>query len=191
MAKHSKHRNQVRICGGFLRGRKLLFDDAPSLRPTPEMVRERLFNWLGQDLTGRVVLDVFAGSGALGFEAISRYAAKVVMCEWNMDTARCLKKMAQDLAVCHQVQIVARDGLCFLTENDESWDLVLLDPPFTWQDWDKLFVILEKKLKIGAFVYLEAGKLPELPIWLSVYRESRAGQSRQILAQYVQGAETK
>lgn len=191
MAKHVKHSNQVRICGGFLRGRKLVFDDVPSLRPTPEMVRERLFNWLGQDLTGQIVLDLFAGSGALGFEAVSRHAAKVVMCELNTNTVRCLKKMAQDLAVHDKVQIVVQDGLRFLTEYDESFDLVLLDPPFAWQDWDKLFVVLEKKLKTGTFVYLEAGRLPELPMWLSVYRESRAGQSRQILAQYVQDAETK
>ena len=86
MSKHSKHSNQVRIIGGQCRGRKLVFADADGLRPTPDSVREKLFNWLGQDLTGMNVLDLFAGSGALGFEAASRNAAEVAMVEINRNT---------------------------------------------------------------------------------------------------------
>ena len=90
--KHNKHKNQVRIIGGELRGRKVRFADAEGLRPTADSVRERLFNWLGQDLTGQTVLDLFAGSGALGFEAASRGAKRVVLVENNRWAAASLQQ---------------------------------------------------------------------------------------------------
>ena len=91
---HPKHYNQVRIIGGTHRGRKIAFPVADGLRPTPDSVREKLFNWLGQDLTGQTVLDLFAGSGALGFESASRGAAKVVMVEADRQTAQNLTRHA-------------------------------------------------------------------------------------------------
>ena len=108
--KHSKHTNQVRIIGGQCRGRKLTFLSADGLRPTPDSVREKLFNWLGQDLTGKTVLDLFSGSGALGMEAASRHAAKVVMVDNHRQTVQTLQKNVCELGL-RQVEIVCSDGL--------------------------------------------------------------------------------
>lgn len=178
-----KHSNQVRIIGGELRGRKIQFPSVEGLRPTPDYVRERLFNWLGQDLTGRTVLDLFAGSGALGFESASRYAKQVLMCETNRLVAGCLKEHAQIFKVQERVQICQQDGLQFLAQTTQVFDLVMLDPPFAWQDWAKLFPLLKDKLSPEAQLYIEAGALPELPDWLAVLKQGKAGQSIQVLAQ--------
>lgn len=183
--KHSKHQNQIRITGGLLRGRKISFADAQGLRPTPEMVREKLFNWLGQDLTGQVVLDLFSGSGVLSFEALSRHAKYAVLCENQREVAKRIKQHAQLFEIESRIQIMNQDGLLYLRDSNEKFDLVLLDPPFMWQEWDRLFQLLSNHLNDGAFVYIEAGRLPEIPHWLNVYRQSKAGQSQFLLAQFV------
>lgn len=183
--RHSKHRNQVRITGGSLRGRKLSFQAAEGLRPTPDSVRERLFNWLGQDLTGQTVLDLFAGSGALGFEAASRYARNVWLCDTNPHTVHNLKKHIQQWQLTGQMQVSCQDGLRFLRQNNAMFDLVLLDPPFAWQDWAELFDNLQSSLKTDAKIYLEAGQLPQWPSWLSACRQGKAGQSQFVLLDYI------
>lgn len=180
-----KHSNQVRIIGGELRGRKIQFPSVEGLRPTPDYVRERLFNWLGQDLTGLVVLDLFAGSGALGFESVSRYAKQVFMCETNRLAVGCLKEHAQTFGVQERVQICQQDGLQFLLQTEQVFDLVMLDPPFVWQDWAKLFALLKGKLSPEAQLYIEASVLPDLPDYLAVVKQGKAGQSMQLLAQFV------
>lgn len=182
--KHSKHTNQVRICGGVLCGRKLTFNNAPSLRPTPEMVREKLFNWLGQDLTGQNVLDLFSGSGALGFEAASRHAKQVWMCDNHRPSVQLLQQHVKQFNLTDNVYITCQDAFTYLNHHTETFDLVLLDPPFMWQEWATLFKLLKNKLNPNAFVYLEAGKLPVLPEWLNVYRQGKAGKSQFILANY-------
>lgn len=146
--KNSKYSNQVRIIGGLHRGRKLAFADAEGLRPTPDRVREQVFNWLGQDLTGKSVLDLFSGSGALGLEAASRRAAKVVMVENNRQTARALQQAKQTLALA-QADVVVSDGLLYLQQTQQQFDVVFLDPPFAWQQWPQLFVQLQGRLKGG------------------------------------------
>lgn len=177
--KHSKHHNQVRIIGGSLRGRKLNFADADGLRPTPDSVRERLFNWLGQDLTGKNVLDLFAGSGALGFEAVSRHAKRVVMCEMQRESARNLQHHATEFGIQAAVlRIEAGDGLAYLQSTSQRFDIVLLDPPFAWDGWARLFALLPERLNPDALVYVEAGTLPEWPSCFEMYREGKAGQSR-------------
>lgn len=181
---HSKHRNQVRITGGLLRGRKLQFAAAEGLRPTADSVRERLFNWLGQDLTGQTVLDLFAGSGALGFEAASRHARKVVMCEIRRDSARQLAHHAAEFGLQSVVHIQAGDGLAYLQHTSESFDTVLLDPPFAWNGWNGLLTALPERLNDGALVYLEAGVLPDWPSCFRLQREGKAGQSRFVLLHY-------
>ena len=186
--KHSKHTNQVRIIGGQCRGRKLTFLSADGLRPTPDSVREKLFNWLGQDLTGKTVLDLFSGSGALGMEAASRNAAKVVMVDNHRQTVQTLQKNVRELGL-RQVEIVCSDGMAYLTRPSEKFDVVFLDPPFAWEDWQNLFIRLQSHLKNGAMVYIEAGKLPEKPDWLEIYREGKAGMSRFELLLYLQVAE--
>lgn len=186
--KNSKHSNQVRIIGGIHRGRKLAFADAEGLRPTPDRVREQVFNWLGQDLTGKHVLDLFGGSGALGLEAASRRAAKVVMVENNRQTARTLQQAIQTLALA-QAEVVNSDGLLYLQQTQQQFDVVFLDPPFAWQQWPELFAVLAGRLKEGALVYLEAGNLPEIPKWLAPYRKGKAGVSRFELLLYRQVSE--
>lgn len=188
MSKHSKHSNQVRIIGGQCRGRKLVFADADGLRPTPDSVREKLFNWLGQDLTGKTVLDLFSGSGALGMEAASRNATKVVMVDNHRQTVQTLQKNIRELGL-KQVEIVCSDGMAYLAMPSEKFDVVFLDPPFAWEGWQNLFIRLQSHLKNGAMVYIEAGKLPEKPDWLEIYREGKAGMSRFELLLYSQVAE--
>lgn len=188
MSKHSKHSNQVRIIGGQCRGRKLVFADADGLRPTPDSVREKLFNWLGQDLTGMNVLDLFAGSGALGFEAASRNAERAVLADNNRKTADMLRQNARALDL-NKLEILNTDGLAYLQRSSEKFDVVFLDPPFAWQGWENLFTSLKNSLKNGAMVYIEAGELPDFPEWLELYREGRAGKSSFVLLQFVQVAE--
>lgn len=180
---HLKHHNQVRIIGGTHRGRKIAFPVADGLRPTPDSVREKLFNWLGQDLTGQTVLDLFAGSGALGFESASRGAAKVVMVEADRQTAQNLTRHAAQFGWNGTtVSVFCRSAAAFLHGCAETFDIVFLDPPFAWQQWPDLFVALEGRLKTDARVYIEAARLPELPEWLAILREGRSGQGRHLLA---------
>ena len=186
--KHNKHSNQVRIIGGSCRGRKLNFAAAEGLRPTPDMVREKLFNWLGQDLTGKAVLDLFAGSGALGVESASRHAKRVVMVENNRQTAQSLNKNSRELGL-QQAEVIFSDGMAYLKQSQEKFDVVFCDPPFAWQDWAELFKLLSGRLKKDAWVYIEAGQLPEKPDWLQVYREGKSGMSRFELLLYAQVAE--
>ncbi|MCP1660041.1 16S rRNA (guanine(966)-N(2))-methyltransferase RsmD [Neisseria perflava] len=187
-SKNSKHSNQVRIIGGTHRGRKLTFAAAEGLRPTPDMVREKLFNWLGQDLTGKTVLDLFAGSGALGLEAASRHAQQVVLVESNRQTAQNLRRNIGELGLT-RAETQVSDGLIYLKNGGSRFDVVLLDPPFAWQQWSDLFAALQGRLKEGAFVYIEAGVLPEYPQWLFPYREGKSGMSRFALLQYAQAVE--
>lgn len=182
---HAKHQNQVRIIGGELRGRKITFADAQGLRPTADSVRERLFNWLGQDLTGKTVLDVFSGSGALAFESVSRHAKKAVLCDNFSLTIKHLKDNARTLGIHERVEIYQQDGLQFLAQTAQRFDVVFLDPPFAFSEWEKLFSYLEKCLNPDAYIYLEAGKLPNIPNWLSIHREGRSGQSQFVLLLYV------
>ncbi|ULJ69419.1 16S rRNA (guanine(966)-N(2))-methyltransferase RsmD [Wielerella bovis] len=172
-----KHNNQVRIIGGTHRGRKLNFIHADGLRPTPDSVRERLFNWLGQDLTGQNVLDLFAGSGALGFEAASRHAKQVVMCETNREMTRQLQHLSRELGFSGRLHIHPQDGLAYLKQSAQKFDTVFLDPPFAWQNWTDLWTILQPCLQENASVYIEAGRLPDTPDWLYKHREGGAGQS--------------
>ncbi|OSI09345.1 16S rRNA (guanine(966)-N(2))-methyltransferase RsmD [Neisseria zoodegmatis] len=181
--KHTKHHNQIRIIGGTYRGRRLYFSDADGLRPTPDSVRERLFNWLGQDLTGQAVLDLFGGSGALGVEAASRHARKVVVVENNRKTLANIQNNVRELELA-QIETVVSDGLSYLKQGRECFDTVFLDPPFNWQQWPELFELLKGRLNRGAMVYIEAGRLPEIPEWLAVYREGKAGMSKFALLAY-------
>ena len=183
--KHSKHSNQVRIIGGQCRGRKLTFSSADGLRPTPDSVRERLFNWLGQDLIGLKVLDLFAGSGALGFEAASRNAAEVAMVEINRNTFQNLQKHIRQFGWQEKITLHQQSAAVFLQTTNRSFDVVFLDPPFNWTQWQDLFPLLRECLKENAFVYIEAGSLPEYPDWLEHYRDGRSGLSRFVLLRKV------
>lgn len=121
--------NKLRIIGGEWRSRVIIFDDAPGLRPTPSRVRETLFNWLQTDIEGSRCLDLFAGSGALGFEAASRRAKHVVQVENNPKTCQ---KLKQNIATLHadNVTVMQSDVQQFLKNCSDSYDLIFLDPPF-------------------------------------------------------------
>lgn len=186
--KHNKHNNQVRIIGGKHRGRKLTFADAEGLRPTADMVRERLFNWLGQDLTGYHVLDLFAGSGVLGFEAASRNAKKVILVENNRTTVHTLRKNAQ-LLQCEQLNILNADGIQYLKQSQEQFHAVFLDPPFAWKEWHTLFPHLKNCLHQNAWVYLEAATLPEIPNYFEIFRQGKSGKSQFVLLKFTNHSE--
>lgn len=178
-----KHQNQVRIIGGCCRGRKINFSATDGLRPTPDMVRERLFNWLGQDLTGLNVLDLFAGSGALGLEAASRNAKQVVLVENNRQTAQNLQANAKTFGLM-QVETRCGDAKAYLQSEGQTFDVVFLDPPFARQGWPELLDILKGRLKNGAKIYLEAAVLPDVPECFGRLKEGRSGMSRYLLLEY-------
>ena len=174
-------RCEVRIIGGAWRSRRIRFEDRPGLRPTPDRVRETLFNWLGQDLTGKDCLDLYAGSGALGFEAASRGARRVVMVERDAQSLGALKANAAVLAA-GAVEVVRADAIEFLRQHHGRYDVVFLDPPFADDCWPQLLALLPRCLKPGALVYCErAAALDALAGW-TVVKSGRAGQvSHQLL----------
>jgi 16S rRNA (guanine966-N2)-methyltransferase len=173
-------RNRVRIIGGQWRSRLLRFPPAAELRPTPDRVRETLFNWLGQRLDGLACLDLFAGSGALGFEAASRGAARVVMVERERSVVAALRESANELGA-ESVEIVAGDALPWLERAGERFDVVFLDPPFASDLALKALGKLERVLQPGARVYVESAQSLVLPAPWRTLREDRAGAVRYAL----------
>lgn len=168
-----KKRNSVRIIGGDFRRRCLSFPDSEGLRPTPDRVRETLFNWLGQDLQGKACLDLFAGSGALGFEAASRHAQCVVMVETAGPVLSMLKKN-KNLLGASTVNIVALDACRYLQSTHERFDVVFLDPPYADKRLPQVLPLLRARLNPNALVYCEAGEAWDFLGWEWV-RNARGG----------------
>lgn len=167
---------EVRIIGGVWRSRRIRFAARPGLRPTPDRVRETLFNWLGQDLAGQSCLDLYAGSGALGFEAASRGAARVLMVERDAQVLRALQSN-RELLQAKSVEVLRGDALEFLGQCHERFDVVFLDPPFADEEsWPRLLELLPRCLRPHGSVYCERGSaLRPGPAW-TVARAGRAGQ---------------
>ncbi|MGR8952275.1 MAG: 16S rRNA (guanine(966)-N(2))-methyltransferase RsmD [Gammaproteobacteria bacterium] len=174
--------NKIRIIGGSWRSRQLRFDDAPGLRPTPARVRETLFNWLQYDIAGSRCLDLYAGSGALGFEAASRGAKEVVQVESDAGACRNLRANAAALGA-NGNRIVEMEVERFLAGKAAAFDLVFLDPPFAknlaaaacnrleHNGW------LAKNAKI--YVETEAGfELAGLPGTWQLLKDKTAGEVR-------------
>ena len=168
--------SRVRIIGGLLRSRLIEVEKLSGLRPTPDRVRETLFNWLGQDLTGRACLDLFAGSGILGFEAASRGASRVVLIERDQHTAAALRRNAEALSLTAKVEIKRADAVEFIGSTSEKFDVVFIDPPYH-QGWiEKVISKLGDVLQPGGHLYVEAEQsLDALPGWHAL-RKGRAGQ---------------
>ncbi len=167
------NKGRIRIIAGEYRGRRIAVPDRPGLRPTPDRVRETLFNWLGQSLDGLACLDLFAGSGALGFEAASRGAARVVMVEQDRAAFTVLKKSLEILKA-RQVKLVFDDAFAFLRRSKETFDVVFLDPPFRQNALPAVFRLL--RLERGARVYIESSEpFPAETAWRELKR-ARAGQ---------------
>lgn len=167
--------NKVRIIGGDLRSRMISFPDAEGLRPTPDRVRETLFNWLGQTLYGRTCLDLFAGSGALGFEAASRGAEQVVMVELNRTVLRALQDNVKKLG-CANISVQGQDGLEFASRDVRTYDVIFLDPPFGSDYLPRLLEILPQRLNENGVVYVESGAAIAVPPPWQVLKSGKAGQ---------------
>jgi len=168
--------NRVRIIGGQYRRRLLDFPGSAGLRPTPDRVRETLFNWLGQDLPGWLCLDLFAGSGALGFEAASRGAGRVVMIDRDRAALEALEKNRRVLGA-GQVDILRADALAWLAHDREPFDLIFIDPPFDSGLADTVLADLAPHLKSGGFAYVEQGAEVGAPPGFIIHRSGRAGRS--------------
>lgn len=174
-------RNCVRIIGGQWRRRLLSFPDAEGLRPTADAVREKLFNWLGQDLPGWQCLDLFAGSGALGFEAASRGAARVVMVESNRVVCAALRAN-QVMLNANNIILECADGVKLLSQSasvlmQNKFDLVLIDPPFASALQATVLMMLPLFLNAGAYVYVEHDGSLQLPEGWAIWREGRVGRA--------------
>ena len=170
---------EIRIIGGLYKRSKLPVADRPGLRPTPDRVRETLFNWLGQDLTGWHCADVFAGTGVLGFEAASRGAKEVVLCEQDPVLVEKLKNLQSRLKA-DMVRVERGDGVSLLRRlNPGSMQLVFLDPPFESGLFEAALKAAAQSLHDTGFVYLEAPKAwsdDELAdLGLMVHRFGKAG----------------
>ncbi len=170
----NKSASRVRIIGGQWRSRMLGFPEISGLRPTPDRVRETLFNWLGQTLDGKVCLDLFSGSGGLGFEALSRYARQVVMVETDPAALVALRSNAAALSAA--AEIVASDAMGFLQRDKRLFDVIFLDPPFRQGWFDRLLPAVLPHLAQDGLLYLESEYSLTPPEPFSVYRSGKAGQ---------------
>lgn len=189
--------NLLRIVGGRWRSRRIRFGDGEGLRPTPDRVRETLFNWLQFEIGGAVCLDAFAGSGALGLEALSRGAARVVMIEQSRAQHALLQAAAQELGA-SEAQIVHGDALALLASVPawapaHGFDGVFLDPPFHKGLLPQVCALLHERalLRPEAFVYIESEQDWEalgLPPEFERSKETRAGLVNAWLARYRPGA---
>ena len=153
--------NQITINAGVWRSRLLKFPDVEGLRPTPARVRITVFNWLGQDLTGKTCLDLFAGTGAFGFESLSRNAKYVTMVEnsraaYNALLQNQVQLYQQSSLHAESCQILNQDALQFLAQCTQKFDVIFCDPPYNKAWLDKLLPALNQHLNVNGLLYVEA-----------------------------------
>jgi 16S rRNA (guanine966-N2)-methyltransferase len=174
-------RNSVRIIAGAWRGRRIHFPDMPALRPTPDRVRETLFNWLQHSVAESRCLDLFAGSGALGLEALSRGAEQVVFVEQFPAAARALQEQLLRFGAASKGRVMEMGAARFLRTPAETFDIAFLDPPFGKDALAEYMPMLDEGnwLKVGGLVYLEnerrAGE-PKLPGHWELLKSKSAGE---------------
>ena len=174
-------RNSVRIIGGTWRGRRVSFPDLPGLRPTPDRVRETLFNWLQHDVAGARCLDLFAGSGALGLEALSRGAKEVVFVEQAVPASRTLQEQLTRLGGERKGRVAEMGAARYLRTPADPFDIVFLDPPFGQDALAEYVPLLDAGhwLNSGGLVYLENEKAagpPVLPARWELLKSKSAGE---------------
>ena len=167
-------KNSVKIIGGQWKRRNVSFLDKEGVRPTLGRVRETLFNWLDQDLTSLSCLDLFAGTGAIGFEALSRNASSCLMVEKDRENCENLTKNKETLGATNAT-IINSTAESFLKNNNEKFDIIFFDPPFSDTDLVKVLPELIQHLVIGGFIYFESDMKYE-GSELKVFKSSRAGQ---------------
>lgn len=193
-ARNNLGAGELRIIGGDWRSRKLRFPDAGGVRPTPARTRETLFNWLSFHLAGSDCLDLFAGSGALGLEALSRGAARATLVDHTPALAKALRDNLR-LLKSEGGEVVCADVESYLRQrNRPPFDIVFMDPPFR-QGWlEKLFPLLEEQawIKPGGWVYLEYESelpTPAVPSSWQLHRQKSAGQVTYALFRVIPGPE--
>jgi len=175
--------NKVRIIGGEWRSRVITFPRNAGLRPTPDRVRETVFNWLGQDMSGKTCLDLFAGSGAMGIEAASRGSELVVMVESSPTVYSVLQTSLQKLRA-DQIELLMRDALEFIMSDQRLFDVIFLDPPYRLGLLPELLPLLPLHLAKDGLIYVEADNLSKLDEDWLVWRAGRAGKVRYQLLRY-------
>jgi 16S rRNA (guanine(966)-N(2))-methyltransferase RsmD len=183
---------EIRIIGGQWKRIRLAVPDKPGLRPTPDRVRETLFNWLGQSLEAWSCVDAFAGTGALGLEAASRGAAPVQLLEQDADLVKSLHATVQRLKASDQVSVRRTDGVATLRSMPAaSVDLVLLDPPFESKLFESALKAARPCLRPAGWLYLEAPESWDearlAPLGYALYRHLKAGAVHAHLLQPLPG----
>ncbi len=167
--------NAVRIIGGQCRGRVVRFPPSEAVRPTPDRVRETLFNWLGRDLAGRTTLELYAGSGALSLEALSRGAVSAVAVDRDPKLIAALRTNAELLGL-EGLEARRGDARRFVTGESRMFDVVFLDPPFADDPWEWLLPASAARLRPGGHIYAEAGRALVPPSGLDLVRSAKAGR---------------
>ena len=176
---------QCRIIAGKWRGRKLAVADIEGLRPTPDRVRETVFNWLQATVGGARCVDLFAGSGALGFEAASRGAKSVVLVESNTQATTILRDNITAMSA-EQCQVENKTAQQFIAQTTQQYDLVFIDPPYQSDLWTEITqqLVTSNVLADNAIIYLECpskGELPRVPESWTVLKDKTAGDVRYCL----------
>ena len=179
-------KNSIRITGGILKGKNILFDYKSSLRPTSSKLREILFNWLQFEISNYSCLDLFAGTGALGIEALSRGAKKTVFIEVNKKNYLSIKSSLREFKLDNTSMILFKDCLSWIKKSDLSiFDLIFLDPPFNKDLEGRTLQILSnnKSLRPSCKIYLEHNKFStfEIPSSLKILKEKILGDVKAIL----------
>ena len=171
---HAPPPNQVRIIGGQWKRSVLPVLQALGLRPTPDRVRETVFNWLGQTLDGLDVLDAFAGSGAMGLEAASRGARRVMLVEKAAPAAQSLRNQARELGM-SRVEVTCADALAWLMHCRDSFDVIFLDPPFASELLARISPLAAERVRADGCIYIECGQWPTIPDGWQLVRSGQAG----------------
>lgn len=173
-------KHQVRIIGGNLKGKTLPVLDLEGLRPTPDRVRETIFNWIGSKIENAKVLDLFAGSGALGIEALSRGASKVTLIEKSTKNANNLKNITKNITQINQsIDVINIDALEFLHQNKEQFDIVFVDPPYKSNLLKSVLIELLQHIHEKSLIYVEMMSLnKENIVGYEKIKEDIAGQAK-------------
>lgn len=173
-----KHQRSLRIIGGKWRGRKVSFSDRKEIRPTGDRIRETLFNWLTNEMADACCLDLFAGSGILGIEALSRGAAKLTFVDREKDIAQSIKDNLESLGA-NNFKLRHNDATTFLEETEQVFDVIFLDPPFHQDNLNSLISIIKKRGLSHGLVYVETEStqvFSDLPDYCDIYRQKKAGR---------------
>ncbi|MDZ7686714.1 MAG: 16S rRNA (guanine(966)-N(2))-methyltransferase RsmD [Gammaproteobacteria bacterium] len=175
----------LRIIGGNWRSRKISFPDIDAIRPTPDRVRETLFNWLQFDIAGARCLELYAGSGVLGIEALSRGAAKVTAIERDRLAAHHLQRNFEELGAAPDAfEVVETSAHDYLARSEDRWDIAFLDPPFDSGEFTRILPLMDARLEANALMYLESRNPIDpaiLPPRFNIHRRKRAGQVHYLL----------